>query len=301
MQRQGDQALAVMADAEAFQGYMQSLEPENLRKVIASLETHEGHFRPEHVIPGVTVLLNMWPAMPEHRGGLFDFDNRTVVSRVVLRLLRALDSGEEVISAVDEILPQLDTLSAKLKLITIVGHRERAGHRLVSITDAERIERSFRDGVRDATVDALARDHDLLSVIYRTSKEASASEPALVVSSDPQVTRAMLESANQNARTGSGDGRVQYWPQLSWDPLVEIYGDEATLAERIDELRAQNPEGLDDLLELAYKYLDGWRPRTGPTTTEGQPHGRPMIRKRKRVCTRASAPTPRLDQWLPWL
>ena len=264
MQRRGDQALAVMADAETLQGYMQSLEPENLRKVIASLETHEGHFRPEHVITGATVLLNMWPAMPEHRGGIFDLDNRIVVARVVLRLLRALGSDEEVISAVDDILPQLETLSAKLELITIVGHKESAGHRLVSTTDAERIERSFRDCVRDATVDVLARDHDLLPVMYRTSKEASATEPALVVPSDPQVTRAMLESANQNVRTGSADGRVLHRPQLSWEPLVEIYGDEATLAERIDELRAEHPEGLDDLLELAYKYLDGWRPPDWP-------------------------------------
>jgi len=74
----------------------------------------------------------------------------------------------------------------------------------------------------------------------------------------------MLESANQNVRTGSADGRVLHRPQLSWDALVEIYGDEATLKERIDELRAQHPEGLDDLLELAYKYLDGWRPPAWP-------------------------------------
>ena len=185
MQRLGDQAVAVMADAADFQGYMRSLDPENLRHVVASLETHEGHFRPEHVIPGVTVLLNMWPRMPEHRGDLLDPDNRIVVLRVVLRLLKTLGTGEEVSAVVDEILPQLDTLSAQLELITIVGYKESAGHQLVSTTDAERFERSFRDRVRDATADDLALEHDLMPVMYSTNKEASACEPVLVVSSDP--------------------------------------------------------------------------------------------------------------------
>ena len=263
MQRLGDQAVAVMAEAEHFQGYMRSLGPETLRRVVASLETHEGHFRPEQVVSGVTVLLNVWPTMPEHRGGLFDPDNRIIVSRVVLRLLRTFEPGEEVIAAVDEILPQLETLSGQLELITIVGHKESAGSRLVSTTDAERIERSFRDRVRDATADVLAREHDLMPIMYRTSKEASASEPALVMSPDPRVTCAMLESARQIIHTTSADGRAQRTTHLSWDALTAIYGDEAVLGERIVELRAQLPEG-SEVLELAEKYAGGWRPPEWP-------------------------------------
>ena len=263
-QRRGDHALSVMADAEEFQSYLQSLTPESLRHVIASLETHEDRFQPEQVIPGVTVLLNTWPTMPEHRGGFLDLDNRVVVSRVVLRLLRALGTPGEVSSAVAEVVPQLETLSAELLLTTIVGHRESAGHRLVPAEDAERFERSFRDCVRDATVDDLVRDHDLLSVMYRAKKDASASEPGLVVSPDPRVTRSMLESAKHEVRTASEGGPVRYTTRLQWDALVELYGDEAVLGERIDELRAQRPEGLDDLLELAARYLGGWRPPDWP-------------------------------------
>lgn len=260
MQRQGDIALSVMHDADELERYLQSLEPVSLRQVIAALETHEDQFRPEHVIPGATVLLNVWPSIPQYRRGLFDLDNRLVVTRVVLRLLRALSSPEEVISAVDVILPQLRTLSAQLELIMTVGHIESAGHKLVSVQDAERIERSFRDSVRRATVDELAREHELMSVMYRAKKEASSSEPELVVSSDPTMTRLMLEAAKHEVRIEPMMGPVRYTMCLHWDALVKLYGDEAVLGERIRELRAQCPEGLTDLLELAERYLDGWRP-----------------------------------------
>lgn len=264
MQRLGDQALSVMADAEELQSFMHSLEPESLRHVIVSLLTHESHFRPEHVVPGVTVLLNTWPRMPEHRGGFYDLDNQHIVAQVVLRLLRALGTADERSSTIDDILPQLETLSVQLKLITIGRYKDSAGQALVSVQDAERIERSFRDRVRGATADALAREHDLLSVMYRARKEASASEPELVVSSDPQVTRSMLVSAKQEIRTASEGGPVQYRIRLQWDALVEVYGDEAVLSKRIRELRTQRPENLDHLMELAEKYLSGWRPPDWP-------------------------------------
>ena len=264
LQRRGDQALSVMADAEGLRSHLQSLEPESLRHVIASLETHQGHFQPEQVIPGATVLLNTWPSMPEHRGGFFDLDNRFIVSRVVLRLLESLGTRDAVTSAVDEILPQLETLSAQLELITIVGHMESAGHQLVAVEDAERIESAFRDRVRDATADALASEHDLLPVIYRAKTDASPSESELVVPSDPRVTRSMLEASKHEVRTTSGSGQVWYTPRLHWDTLVEAYGDETVLNERIAELRTQHPEGLTDLLELAERYLSGWRPPAWP-------------------------------------
>ena len=264
LQRLGDRALSLMTDAREFQSYLQSLAPESLRHVIASLETHENHFQPEQVIPGVTVLLNTWPTIPEHRGGLFDLDNRIIVARVVLRLLRALSTPKEVSAAVDAILPQIETLSAQLELITIIGHRKSAGAKLVTVQDAERFEQSFRDRVRDAKADALALEPHLLSVMYRAKKDASACEPELVVSADPKVTRSMLESSKHEVRTESGDGPIQRTPHLSWDALIEVYGDATMLGKRISELRAQDPEELTDLRELAQRYLSGWRPPEWP-------------------------------------
>jgi len=53
---------------------------------------------------------------------------------------------------------------------------------------------------------------------------------------------------------------VRRHPRLAWDALVEIYGSEETLKARIEGLAAKRPAGADDLMELAQKYLTGWRP-----------------------------------------
>jgi hypothetical protein len=57
-----------------------------------------------------------------------------------------------------------------------------------------------------------------------------------------------------------GSRAIRRSPRLAWDVLIELYGDEATLKERIEALKATGPKGLDDLLHLADKYLAGWRP-----------------------------------------
>jgi len=263
-QRRSDHALSLMTDPEALQSYLRSLAPESLRHVISLLETHEGHYLPDQVIPGVTVLLNILPTMPEHRGGFFDLDNRMVVMRVVLRLLRALRTSEDVSAAVDAIMPQVETLSAQLELILFVGHKESIGSGLVSEQDAVRFESSFRDRVRTTTPDALAREPKLLSVILEVKRDASDSEPDVLVSLDPRVTRSILESSKYEVRTEPAVGPVQHTPRLSWDALIEVYGDETVLGERIGELRSQNFEGIADLLELAERYQRGWRPREWP-------------------------------------
>ena len=141
---------------------------------------------------------------------------------------------------------------------------ESNGHKLVAVEYSQRIQRSFRDHVRNATVDALAREPDLLSVILRAKGHASPSEPELIVPSDPEITRSMLESSKHQVRTLSSSGMVRYTSRLHWETLLEVYGDETVLRERIVELGKQDPEGLTDLLELANKYLGGWRPPEWP-------------------------------------
>jgi hypothetical protein len=58
-----------------------------------------------------------------------------------------------------------------------------------------------------------------------------------------------------------GSRAVRWSPRLAWHALIELYGNEDTLRERIQRLNATQPEGVDELLDLANKYLGGWRPR----------------------------------------
>jgi hypothetical protein len=71
---------------------------------------------------------------------------------------------------------------------------------------------------------------------------------------------AILRAARTEVRSQDiGNRSIRRSPRLAWDALIDIYGGEAVLKERIDELRATLPEGNDDLIQLVDKYLGGWR------------------------------------------
>jgi hypothetical protein len=58
-----------------------------------------------------------------------------------------------------------------------------------------------------------------------------------------------------------GSRAVRRSARLAWDELVELYGDQEVLRERIEKLKATEPESVDEqLFQLADKYLGGWRP-----------------------------------------
>ena len=257
-----ENAWARITDKTDFESYLHSLPIERRQDIISSLEAYEDEFGKEHAVPATIVLLNLLPSLPDRQRGMFDLDKRMVVGRVVYRLVRALKEPDAVELAVKEILPQIQSLSSKEKLISIVGHRENAGHKLVSEAAAKTLETKWRAEVRVATPQQLADEVGLLWTIWRARKEAESEEPELVVPDTPAVTYALLKSARSETQSQSmGSRAVRRKPQLAWDVLVELYGSENILRTRIEQLKATPPDEIGDLFELADKYLDGWRPK----------------------------------------
>lgn len=252
---------ALMTDRLALEAYLHSIPIERVQDVISSLEAYEDQFGSEHVVPATVVLLNLLPDLPERQRGMFDLDTRLIVGRVVYRLVRALKDPQVVEAAVREILPQVPSLSSKLELVTDVGYREGAGHKLVSERAAKVLEKEWRASVHAASLETLAGETDLLRTFILTKRDADPDEPALAIPDSPAVTRALLKAARSEVRSQSmGSRAVLRKPRLAWDALIELYGDEATLCERIEALKASPQDNIRDLLELADKYLSGWRP-----------------------------------------
>lgn len=256
-----EKAWSLITEKTAFESYLNSIPAERLEDVISSLEAYEDEFGTEHAVPGVVVLLNLLPKLPDRPRGMFDLDTRLVVGRVVYRLVRALKQPEAIEATVKEILPQVDSLSSKLELITDVGYREGAGHKLVSEAAAKRFEAEWREEVRNASPEKLACETDLLRVLLLTKREIAPDEPELILPDSPEVTFALLKSARSETRSQvMGSRAVQRTPRLAWDSLVELYGGEDSLRARIETLKSTPPDQVDDLFELAEKYLAGWRP-----------------------------------------
>jgi predicted KAP-like P-loop ATPase len=249
-----------MPDACALDAFLRSLNPERLQDVISALEAYEDQFAPEHIISGTTVLLNISPDLPDRPRGMYGLDTRMVVTRVVYRLLRALKDPDAVEAAVRTILPDVTTLSSKLELITIIGHLEGAGHKLVSEPVARAFGSEWRDEVRAATPDELARERELLRIVLRMKRDAEPPEAMLEVANVPAMTLAMLRSARSDVHSQSVDSRaVRRYSRLPWKLLLELFGDEDTIRTRIEQLREAKLEDSHEVLELADQYLAGAR------------------------------------------
>ena len=256
-----ERAWGLMANRNEFEAYMRGLEPARLEDVVAALETYETEYQPDQVVTGSTVLLNLLPDMPDRPRGMFEYDTRLVVGRVVYRLVRSLGDPDVIEKATREILLEVSTLSSKFELVTDVGYREGAGHKLVSEAAAQQLEAEWRAEVRAASPDALARESDLLRVLLFAQGNLPDGEPQVDVPPETEVTHAVLRSAKTETRGQSmGSRAVRRSARLAWDALVKVYGDEATLRARIEQLKATKPGDDDGVLELADKYLDGWRP-----------------------------------------
>lgn len=258
---EAERAWTLLSERQALDNYLRSLNEERLENVIAALETYEGQFEAKHVVPGTSVLLNLLPDLPERPRGMFGFGKRVIVARVTYRLVRSLKDPVAIEGAVRQVLPELTTLSSKLELITQVGYREGAGHKLVSEDAARDLERSWRDEVRSASMEQLLSEWDLLRVVFLTKRESQPTEGALQIEDSPEMTLAVLRAARGEAQSQAmGSRAVRRFPSLAWDVLVELYGDETTLRQRIDRLKATSLEGNEDLLALADRYLSGRQP-----------------------------------------
>jgi len=255
-----ERAWAVMGDRTRFEQYMQSLDPKELEGVVEALLAFEDMYTHEHVVPGAIVLLNLMSSIPERPLGMFDFDARIVVGRTVYRLLRQLGDPSSVEQAVRAILPELSSLSASLELLSMVGYRAGAGHKLVSESAAAGLEAVWRGQVRSASPQALIGENDLLRVLSRANEDSVPGEPDLHIPDVPELTLAILHAAKSEVRSQSmGNRAVRRSPRLAWDALIQIYGTEPQLKESIDHSRAIG-SGHEELLSLVDKYLGGWRP-----------------------------------------
>ena len=199
--------------------------------------------------------------MPERRRGMFQFGKEVYVSRVVYRLVRSLGDPDQIEAATREILTHVTTLSSKLRLIEIVGHRESVGHKLVSAPAALSLETEWRQEVRSTNEVSLSKEWDLLRVLLLTKSETGDTEPDYCVRESPPMTLALLNSARSETLSQSIDSRaVHRSPRLAWSVLVDLCGGECGLRRRIDSLKESRLAGSEDLIDLAEKYLDGWRP-----------------------------------------
>ncbi|MGQ2914560.1 KAP family P-loop NTPase fold protein [Microbacterium aurantiacum] len=258
--RRSEKAFTKMTDATAFAKYIDSIKPEELEDTISGLEAYERSYPIEAIPAASAVLLNRIYKIPERQNrGMFDIMRPDlIVGRVVLRMLRRIEDQADREAVVRQILPELTSFSTQLDLLHTVGYREGAGHKLVGKEMAEALNQEFIDRVEGKHSPVPSEEWDLARV-YWTIVEAKGDEYIPIELADPDEIRAFLTSARSVSRAQtSGSYVVTEEAHLWWDALVQISGGEQELAQAVRVLR--ETDGETALVELAEKYLGGWRP-----------------------------------------
>jgi hypothetical protein len=93
---------------------------------------------PNAVAASVRILLELFPRLRTDTGSPLhlDFDAKFAIIRPVLKMLRRLPS-EAIEDLTTQLVVETPTLFGAFQLVTLVGHRENAGHRLVSEEHAQ--------------------------------------------------------------------------------------------------------------------------------------------------------------------
>lgn len=257
-----ERAQLLMDNRELFDFYLRSLDSSEITDVITALETYEDQYKSESVEPASVVLLNLLYILPDNRVNMFDYDVHIKVERVVYRLISSLKEPDLIESVVKSILPEITTLSAKFDLISMVGHKEGRGHKLISVEAAKQFESLWAIEVKAASDDILLKEPDLLMVLLHANRYLTESGEQIVISDTAELTLAVIKSSQSEAMNRAIDSRaVRKETHLAWDALIELYGDEDVLKNRIDQVKDSVFVDDKDIIELAEKYKNGWRPK----------------------------------------
>ncbi|MFT0846680.1 P-loop NTPase fold protein [Actinomycetaceae bacterium L2_0104] len=257
--RNSEQAFELLSDGAALREYLTGLDPEDLEAVIEGLTSYEAKFTTDMIVPASITLLNLIDAIPEKKQrGFFDSGRRDItVGRVILRLLRCVEDEAEREALVSQTLDGIETYSSQLDFIHSMGYREGTGLKLVSEAFATQIQAEFVARLRGTPPSEPSREWDAWRIYDAVQTETG--EVPLKPSDDPVLLRAVLHSLRSTARSQSMDSRqVRSEDRLAWELLVQVFGSEAAVEEVVGSVR--RALGDDEALQLADKYLSGWRP-----------------------------------------
>ncbi|PPF23654.1 KAP family P-loop NTPase fold protein [Rathayibacter rathayi] len=257
--RNSEEAFRLMGDATMLKKHLTGLDPEELETVIDDLTSYESRFTTKMVVPGSITLLNLIDSIPEKKQqGFLNAGRRDItVGRIVLRLLRRVEDEAEREALFLQILPSIETYSSQLNLIHIMGYHEGFGHKLVSEAFAARVYATFLERLQKTPPAESSREWDAWR-IYDAVLTKTGKAP-LKPGDDPLLLRAVLYSLKSTARSQLMDSyQVKFEDRLAWDLLVQLFETEAAVAEAIGSVR--DALGDDEALQLADRYLAGWRP-----------------------------------------
>jgi len=268
-----DGALSLLSDRDGLQTLFDSLTPSELLDLVErmNVKLEEVPFQVDSLdddpaVIALPALLELLPRLPEDTG-ILSFTGSMVLMRASLRILKRVPNDEIRTEFVRFAMSSVKSLSARLILLMVAGHRDNIGIGLITPEVAAELEEQLRSDLMALLPAAFiceTRTARLADFIVETEDGKSALS---AFAEDDEVMLSLLVGSTGNTRARAmGAAAVDVTKVLAWDQLVALLGVEM-LTRRTAELLASLAEDelqLSDeqrgALELAADYATGRRP-----------------------------------------
>jgi hypothetical protein len=213
------------------------------------------------------IILDLAPRLPKRRPGILELGPNMQVARVAYRLLKRITDAHQLIQVVREVSAETATLSGRLALVYLVGHRTNTGMKLVSTEEAKALEDALREDLVAMSAHVLAAETNAIQLAALMSETADGREALLHLAEDDRGLLSLLvASCSESSGQAMGAAAVTVTEVLDWDYVVSLL-DEEFLVRRVGELMESAINGALQLspeehhaVELSSRYAGGWRP-----------------------------------------
>ena len=269
-----DDALANLTNRDKLQQFLGPWSPdelmdliERMNPAIEELPVEDGATDQDPARIALPVLLDLLPGLPEDRG-MFGPNGSMTLMRVTLRLLRRIPDESIRAAVVHGVFEDTRTLSSRLTLLRVAGHRENVGARLIDAAVAAELEDALRNALMAqssgdfAAQDRIARLADLMA-------ETEDGKIALrALAEDDQVMLSLLVDCTGETRGQTlGAAAIEATKVLPWEGLAGWFGEDMLVRRIAEVLAAVEDDGIEaseeerTVLQLAANYATGNRPQ----------------------------------------
>lgn len=255
-----ERAIAVSADPGELEDFFKNLDAAQWEDVIRAMEFYEGDLPNDAVVPMIVALLNLMPKIPERSRGIFELNPRTSIRGIVYRLLSQLSSTDDAEQAVRAALPLIETIAGRLELLDTIKSTHGREPPIISESTQAELELDLRNEVRATPPGDLSQEPGVMWLLSWSKQTTQEGEESFELPRIEDIGCSLLRGAVIVTRTWS-DGPAKVEKSLNWDELLELVGSEDAIGRIIELCREHvDDQSLSDAVELAQKYLDGWRP-----------------------------------------
>ena len=259
-----EELLAKLTDKEALEEHLDSLDDTQFQDALDRLQDYERMFPIESVPVAVPVLANRMGRLSPRSAGLVGFSHRTRAYSVIYGILSSVADEEVLNENLAKALESVESLSGRIKIVGMVGHRGSIGLRLLNEKHANDLEQELIGKLEIAGTTQLSTEWSLFEVVYLCTQWAGESDRERLIAilnehidDDKFVLKLLL--------TGRGEQTTNSHVEstLPWETLVGILGEK--LGDRVEEL-AKAPlyqeltEEERSVVDLAQRYSQGLIP-----------------------------------------